>query len=212
MEITDVTTISGPGALLRRLGRPLRERSGPPSLRAQLVLIVAAILFGAVLSGFLFVGVWRHTAAESDAARTAQLQTSRRLHATQTRLDALRTQLAQARAVAAHERNRLASLTDALAAARRADARAAQALASPLAAITANGGALQHQLAKLNSELSSIGTYLANATATGVDPAFVETQVRYLTSSAGAAESAVAALARQASLAQAAAHELDRKP
>ena|GEM_PF-6252288 len=212
MEITDVTTIRGPGSLLRRLGRPLRERSGPPSLRAQLVLIVAAVLFGAVLSGFLFVGVWRHTAAESDAARTAQIQTSRRLHATQERLDALRGRLTRARAIAAHERAQLASLNRMLGAARRANTHAAKTLASPLAAITANGGALQHQLAKLNSELASIGTYLANASAAGVDPAFVETQVRYLSSSAGAAEAAVAALARQASLAQAAAHQLDRKP
>jgi septal ring factor EnvC (AmiA/AmiB activator) len=211
MEITDVTTITGRGGLLRRLARPLRERSGPPSLRAQLVLIVAAILFGAVLAGLLFVGVWRHTAAESDAARTAQIQTSRRLHTTKARLDAIRAQLAATRATAARERTQLASLRRDLAAAQRANAHAAQSLASPLSAIAANGGALQHQLAKLSSELSSIGGYLASAGA-GVDPAFVAAQVRYLTSSAGAADSAVAVLARQASLAQAAAHQLGRKP
>ena len=212
MEITDVTTIRGLGGLRRRLSRPLRERSGPPSLRAQLVLIVAAILFGAVLAGFLFVGVWRHTAAEGDAARTAQLQASRRLHAAQVRVDALRTQLLAARATAARERAQLSALSRALAASRRANAHAARALAAPLSTIAADGGALQHQLAKLNSELASIGAYLANAGATGVDPAFVEAQVRYLTSSAGAAQSTVSALSRQASLAQAAAHELNRKP
>jgi hypothetical protein len=191
VEITDVTTIRGPEGLWRRLGRPLRERSGPPSLRAQLVLIVAAILFGAVLSGFLFVGVWRHTAAQGDAAHAAQVATSRRLHVTQARLAAIRAQVASVHAQAARERRQIAS---------------------PLASVVSNAATLQHQLAKLNSELSSIGAYLASASATGVDPAFVAAQVRYLTSSAGAAEDAVAALSHQASLAQAAAGRLNRKP
>jgi hypothetical protein len=212
VEITDVTTIRGPEGLWRRLGRPLRERSGPPSLRAQLVLIVAAILFGAVLSGFLFVGVWRHTAAQGDAAHAAQVATSRRLHVTQARLAAIRAQVASVHAQAARERRQIASLQQALASAQQQNARAAQALGSPLASVVSNAATLQHQLAKLNSELSSIGAYLASASATGVDPAFVAAQVRYLTSSAGAAEDAVAALSHQASLAQAAAGRLNRKP
>jgi chromosome segregation ATPase len=201
VEITDVTTIRRP-RLAERLTRSLRERSGPPSLRAQLVLIVAAILLGAVLSGFLFVGVWRHTAAESDTAKAAQAATSRDLRAARARLATTDTELAAAEAALAHSRTQTNSLRHALAAARRANARADAALASPLAAVVANGAAVQHQLAKLHSELSTIGTYLGNATATGVDPAFVEAQVRYLTTSASAAEHAAASVSRQAALAQ----------
>jgi hypothetical protein len=203
VEITDVTTIRRPG-LRERLARTLRERSGPPSLRAQLVLLVAAVLLGAVLSGFLFVGVWRHTAAEGDSARAKQIATSRQLQAVRTELSALRTRLAAAQAAVTRGRASAGDLRRALTAARRANTRAAAALVSPIAAVVVDGAAVQHQLAKLHSELSTIGTYLANATATGIDPAFVEAQVRYLTTSASAAEQAAASLAHQAALAQAA--------
>lgn len=207
MEITDVTTIRRL-RLAERLARTLRERSGPPSLRAQLVLLFAAVLLGAVLSGFLFVGVWRHTAAESDNARAAQIATSRQLHAARTRLAALRTQLAAAQAALTRGRSSAVALRHALAAARQANAHAGAALASPLASVVDSGAAVQHQLAKLHSELSTIGTYLGNASATGIDPAFVEAQVRYLTTSASAAEQAAASLAQKAALAQDAAKPL----
>jgi hypothetical protein len=201
VEITDVTTIRRP-RLKERLTRTLRERSGPPSLRAQLVLIVAAILLGAVLSGLLFVGVWRHTAAESDTAKAAQVATSRELHSARARLTAIKSELTAAQAALAHSRARAVALQHALTAARTANTRVAGALAPPLAAVIDNGAALQHQLAKLHSELSTIGTYLGNAGATGIDPAFVEAQVRYLTTSASAAEQAAATVSHQAVIAQ----------
>jgi chromosome segregation ATPase len=208
VEITDVTTIRRP-RLRERLTRTLRERSGPPSLRAQLVLLLAAVLLGAVLSGFLFVGVWRHTAAEGDSARAEQAATSRQLHAARAQLTELRTQLAAAQTAVKRGRTSAAELRRALNAARRTNAHAAAALASPLASVVDNGAAVQHQLAKLHSELSTIGTYLGNASATGIDPAFVEAQVRYLTTSASAAEQAASALAHEAALAQAAAKPLN---
>jgi chromosome segregation ATPase len=208
VEIMDVTTIRRP-RLRERLTHTLRERSGPPSLRAQLVLLVAAVLLGAVLSGFLFVGVWRHTAAEGDSARAEQAATSRQLHAARAQLTELRTQLAAAQTAVKRGRTSAAELRRALNAARRTNAHAAAALASPLASVVDNGAAVQHQLAKLHSELSTIGTYLGNASATGIDPAFVEAQVRYLTTSASAAEQAASALAHEAALAQAAAKPLN---
>jgi hypothetical protein len=201
VEITDVTTIRRP-RLKERLARTLRERSGPPSLRAQLVLIGAAILLGAVLSGLLFVGVWRHTAAESDTAKAAQAATIRELSAARARLTAIKSELTAAQAALARSRAHALSLQRALNGARNTNARAASALASPLAAVIDNGAAVQHQLAKLHSELSTIGTYLGNAGATGIDPAFVEAQVRYLTTSASAAEQAAATVSHQAAVAQ----------
>jgi hypothetical protein len=211
VEITDVTTIRRP-RLRERLARTLRERSGPPSLRAQLVLIAAALLLGAVLSALLFVGIWRHTAAESDTARAAQIATSRQLRAARVRLAADEKKLATAQTALAHSRSSANELRRALTGARRANTRAAAALGSPIASIVANGAAVQHQLAKLHSELSTIGTYLGNPGATGIDPAFVEAQVRYLTNSASAAAQAAASLAHQATLAEDATKKLGVRP
>ena len=206
MDITEITAVRG--SLAQRLARPLRERSGPPSLRAQLVLMFAALLLGAVLAGLLFVGVWRHTATESDNARAAQLATKQQLSATQTQLKAARADLAAASAATRRVRAQLHVAQTQRAALRKANTRAVARLSAPIGSLVGNGGALQHQLSKLSSELSTIQTYLTAATATGVDPAFIAAQVKYLQSSAGAAEQSASALAQQAARAQAAAKSL----
>jgi chromosome segregation ATPase len=202
-EITEVRT-----SLAQRLARPLKERSGPPSLRAQLVLMVAAMLLGSVLAGLLFVGVWRHTATEGDAARAAQLATKQQLRTTQTQLRTARAQLAAATAATGRLRTQLRMTQAQRAALRRQNTRAAARLGAPIGSLVGNGATLQHQLSKLSSELSTIQNYLTASTATGVDPAFVAAQVKYLQTSAGAAEQAASALAQQAARAQAAAKEL----
>jgi hypothetical protein len=206
VEVTEITAVRT--SLAQRLARPLRERSGPPSLRAQLVLVSAAMLLGAVLAGLLFVGVWRHTATEGDAARAAQLATRQQLRSAQTQLKAAHAQLLAANAATGRLRTQLRTAQTQRAALRRSNTRAAARLGAPVGALVGNGAALQHQLSKLSSELSTIQTYLTAATATGVDPAFVAAQVKYLQSSAGAAEQAATALAQQAARAQAATKEL----
>ena len=206
MEVTEITAVRT--SLAQRLARPRRERSGPPSLRAQLVLVAAAMMLGAVLAGLLFVGVWRHTASESDAARAAQLATKQQLRSVQTQLATARTQLLAAGAATRRVRAQLHVAQTQRAALRKQNTRAAARLGAPIGSLVDNGGALQHQLSKLSSELSTIQTYLTAATATGVDPAFIAAQVKYLQSSAGAAEEAATALAQQAARAQAAAKEL----
>lgn len=207
VDITEITAVRT--SLAQRLARPLRERSGPPSLRAQLVLVFAAMLLGAVLAGLLFVGVWRHTASESDAARAAQLATKQQLRSVQTELKAARAQLATANTATRRVRAQLHVAQAQRAALRKANTRAAARLSAPIGSLVGNGGALQHQLSKLSSELSTIQTYLTASTATGVDPAFIAAQVKYLQSSAGAAEEAATALAQQAARAQAAAKALN---
>jgi chromosome segregation ATPase len=207
VDITEITAVRT--SLAQRLARPLRERSGPPSLRAQLVLVFAAMLLGAVLAGLLFVGVLRHTASESDAARAAQLATKQQLRSVQTELKAARAQLATANTATRRVRAQLHVAQTQRAALRKANTRAAARLSAPIGSLVGNGGALQHQLSKLNSELSTIQTYLTAATATGVDPAFIAAQVKYLQSSAGSAEEAATALAQQAARAQAAAKALN---
>jgi chromosome segregation ATPase len=207
VDITEITAVRT--SLAQRLARPLRERSGPPSLRAQLVLVFAAMLLGAVLAGLLFVGVWRHTASESDAARAAQLATKQQLRSVQTELKAARAQLATANTATRRVRAQLHVAQAQRAALRKANTRAAARLGAPIGSLVGNGGALQHQLSKLSSELSTIQTYLTASTATGVDPAFIAAQVKYLQSSAGSAEEAATALAQQAARAQAAAKALN---
>jgi uncharacterized protein (DUF3084 family) len=206
VEITEITAVRT--SLAQRLVRPLRERSGPPSLRAQLVLIVAAMLLGAVLAGLLFVGVWRHTATEGDAARAAQLATKQQLRSVQTQLKSAQAQLLAANAATRRVRAQLHVVQTERAALRKQNTRAAARLGAPISSLVGNGGALQHQLSKLSSELSTIQTYLTAATSTGIDPAFIAAQVKYLQSSAGSAEQAASALAQQAARAQAAAKEL----
>jgi chromosome segregation ATPase len=207
VEVTEITAVRT--SLAQRLARPLKERSGPPSLRAQLVLIAAAILLGAVLAGLLFVGVWRHTATEGDAARAAQLATKQQLRSVQMQLSAAHAQLLATNAATRRLRAQLHVAQTQRAALRKQTSRAATRLSAPIGSLVGNGGALQHQLSKLSSELSTIQTYLTAATATGVDPAFIAAQVKYLQSSAGAAEQVATALAQEAARAQAAAKELN---
>lgn len=207
MEVTEITAVRT--SLAQRLVRPLKERSGPPSLRAQIVLVFAAILLGAVLAGLLFVGVWRHTATEGDAARAAQLATKQQLRSVQAQLKAARAQLVAANTATRRVRARLHVAQTQRAALRKVNTRASARLRAPIGSLVDNGGALQHQLSKLSSELSTIQTYLTAATTTGVDPAFIAAQVRYLQSSAGAAEQAATALAQEAARAQVAAKELN---
>lgn len=207
VEVTEITAVRN--GLAQRIAGSLRERSGPPSLRAQLVLLVAAMMLGAVLSGLLFVGVWRHTATEGDAARAAQLATKQQLRTVQTELKTARAQLLAASTATRRVRAQLHVAQTQRAALRKQNTRAAVRLRAPIGSLVDNGGALQHQLSKLSSELSTIQTYLNAATATGVDPAFIAAQVKYLQTSAGAAEQAASALAQQAARAQAAAKALN---
>jgi len=55
MEVTEVTQIAA--APRRRVRRWLAGAGAPPSLQAQLVLMISALLLGAVLTALLFVGV-----------------------------------------------------------------------------------------------------------------------------------------------------------
>jgi hypothetical protein len=203
VDITEVTAVrSGLG---RRLARALAARSGPPSLRAQLVLVLAAFLLGGVLAGLLFVGVWRHTAAEGDVARAGQQEAARQLRLAQTKLDGVVADLAAARKRAATSAKTLRTTRVELASLHRRQARAAAALAGPLAGVAGDAAALERRAAKLRQALASVADYLHG---TSVDPAFAEAQVRYVISSTSAAEQAASAVAAQAARASEAAAKL----
>ncbi|HVP76118.1 MAG TPA: hypothetical protein VMS63_08860 [Gaiellaceae bacterium] len=189
----------------RRLGR---RPAAPASLRAQIVLTASALLLGGVLGALLFVGVWRRTAAEGDRARAAQAQSTQVLQTARAKLTrseaesrALGTQLAKLRT----ENGALAAE---LAKLRRVDTRVATSLPPRLQAIGDEADALTRELAKLRSALATLSDYLQNASATGVDPAFLDAQVRYLIGSTAATRTTVANLVVQAQRARASAAAL----
>ena len=159
----------------------LRRRlvgTAPLSLRAQIVLLLAAALLGAALVAAVFVGVWRRSATESVQAQTAQAQVRHELATTKATLATTRTQLAAGRhALAATNAKRLAA-ERALAGLRRSDARVANALAPRLRSATAQAQAAAHSASTLASELKSLQGYVDSGGA--VDPGFVATQVAYL--------------------------------
>lgn len=208
MDFTEITTIGG--SLPQRLRRSLALRGGPPSLRAQLALLASAFLLGGVVAGLLFVGVWRHTSAQGDDARAAQLAAAQRLQLVQTKLTQVQTDLAETKRDAASTRRALRTARGEAAVLRRRTTRTAAAIRAPLADVTTNAAALTRRAAKLRAALATMTSYLQSASATGVDPAFLEAQLRYVSTSTDAAAQTAAALAHGATQAEQAAAQLRR--
>jgi hypothetical protein len=201
VDVTEITAIrSGIRAHLHRwIARPV----APPTLRALVALLLSAFLLGGVLAALLFVGVWRHTAAEGDRARSAQLESRRALHAAQIRLTRSEREFARAEASLAKLRGERRRLGRELNRRRGVDSRLAASLPPRLQSISANAGAVAQKTAKLGSALATLRDYLRNASATGVDAAFLAAQVGYLIGSAGAMRATASQLAAEAQSAQA---------
>ena len=209
MDVTEITRAGwGPvGRVQRRLGRA----GAPASLRAQIALVVSALLLGGVLSALLFVGVWRHTATEGDRARAAQAESRQALQAARSKLARSERQLASAHAAIGKLTAERALMARELVTLHRINDRAATSLPPRLRAIVRDADALTHDGARLESALATLSDYIRNSSATGIDPAFLATQVQYLIGSTAGTKAAVADLAEQANRAQAAAGKLRQK-
>jgi hypothetical protein len=209
VDVTEVTAIrSGVRAHIQRwLARPVAT----PSLRAQIALLLSAFLLGGVLAALLFVGVWRHTAAEGDRARRAQLESKQALRAAQIQLTRSERQLADARASLAKIRVERRRLGRELNRRRAVDGRLATSLPPRLQSISANAGAVEQKTAKLGAALATLRDYLRNASATGVDAAFLAAQVGYLIGSANTTRATASQLAAEAQSTQASAAALHSK-
>ncbi|MGZ4335214.1 MAG: hypothetical protein ACXVRJ_13225 [Gaiellaceae bacterium] len=205
-EITR-TQVGAVTSARRRLGH---GPAAPASLRAQIVLTVSALLLGGVLGALLFVGVWRRTAAEGDRARVAQLESGQALQAARAKLARSEAEATAARTALAKLRAERGVLTAELARLHRVDTRVATSLPPRLQAIGDEADVLAREAAKLGSALATLSDYLHNASATGVDPAFLDTQVRYLIGSTTATKATIASLVDQAQRAQASAAALRR--
>jgi hypothetical protein len=198
------------GAVARVRRRVGHRPAAPASLRAQIVLTVSALLLGGVVGALLFVGVWRRTAAEGDRARVAQLQSSQALRTADARLVQSQAESTAARAALATLRTERGALAAEVAKLHRVDARVAKSLPPHLQAIGDQADVLARELIKLGTALTTLSDYLHNASATGVDPAFLEAQVLYLIGSTAATKATVATLVDQAQRARASAAGLHR--
>ena len=194
-----------------RVRRSLRRARAPASLRAQIALVVSAFLLGGVLSALLFVGVWRHTAAEGERARGAQAESRLALQAARSKLAGSERQLAAVRVAVGELTAERALMTRELATLRRVNDRAATSLPPRLRAIAGEAEALTQNAARVESALATLSDYIRNSSAAGIDPAFLATQVQYLIGSTAGTKAAVADLAEQANRAQAAAGKLRQK-
>lgn len=176
-----------------------RDRgAGPPSLRAQVLLVASAFLCGTVLAALLFVGIWRHTANDGARAQASQRLSQQQLTTARHRIAALGTELKQAKqavgmatAAVARERTALKRETS-------ANAALAHALPPRLAALTTSAHGLESQMTTLQSELKALGTYVNDPGATGLDAGYLATQVDYMTSAAKTAAGAAAAISQKA--------------
>lgn len=174
-----------------------RPRStAPPSLRALILLVASAFLSGTVLAGLLFVGIWRHTAADGERAQAGQAAAHRIAVAAQHRVAQLTEQVDRQQGALVAARRRAA-------AARAAVAALDRALPPRLASIGASTHTLATKLSALRSELAALQSYLRQPGPTGVDAGYLLTQVRYISASAAAVTSAASAAERQAEAASA---------
>lgn len=176
-----------------------RDRgAAPPSLRAQILLIASAFLCGTVLAALLFVGIWRHTAADGARAQASQRASQQQLTASRHRIAALQAALAQTKGLAAATAARAAHDHAALTRETKANAALARSLGPRLAALTSSARSLSSQLTTLQSELKSLGSYVAQPGVTGIDAGYLAAQVQYMTSAAKSAVDAAAAISQRA--------------
>jgi chromosome segregation ATPase len=206
VEVTDVTQIAS--GRRRGVRRWLGGVGAPPSLQAQLVLMISALLLGGVLTSLLFVGIWRHTAADGQRARAAQVADRQQLAATQRTLAAVEAKLASERAELAKARLGRDGAAAELTRLRRLHRSVGDSLRPQLQGLTATTGTLAHDTTTLRSEIAALRAYLTSASPTGVDSGFLDAQIKYLVASTESANSEVSRLEQQTQEANAAAAKL----
>jgi len=172
--------------------------TGPPSLRAQILLVASAFLCGTVLAGLLFVGIWRHTADDGARAQASQRLSQQQLATARQRIGALTKDLTAAEQAASTAAAVVARQRTSLKRKAAASAKLARALPPRLAALTTSAHELESQLTTLQSELKALGTYVNDPGATGLDAGYLATQVDYMTSAAKTAAGTAAAISQKA--------------
>jgi hypothetical protein len=172
-----------------------------PSARlATPVLVVAALLAGAAIGSLVFATLWQREASSRETAQ-AQLATSRSRVADlragvrflQRRLDAS----AKTAAAAGQAAKRGSEVVAGLAQSAKPLVWTAGSLEGQAATLTQRANSLSGLIATLDKDLASLSRYVAGGGS--LDPAFLKTQLGYLTPSLDRVGSSSAALAGEVS-------------
>jgi prefoldin subunit 5 len=192
------------------LGRSIRTRPfgdaiavrlpGWPSAKlATPVLAVAALLAGAGVGSAVFATLWHREASGRQAAEeqlAVSQDAARRLRAElaglQSRLDASR----KTAAAAGRAAERGTAVVSALAQGAQPLVATAGSLQDQAGSLTARSSTLSSLIGTLNKDLASLASYVGDSSGATLDPAFLKTQLDYLTPSldkVGAASASLAA-------------------
>ena len=172
--------------------------------------MISALLLGGVLASLLFVGIWRHTAADGQRARAAQLADRQQLLATQRKLASLEAGRATERTALTKARLGQAAAAAELTQLRRLHRAVGDSLRPQLQTLTGTAGTLAHDTSTLKSEIAALRACLRSASLTGADSGFLNAQIRYLVASTESANAAVSRLEQQTQAAQVAAAKLGK--
>ncbi len=163
------------------------------------VLVVAALLAGAGVGSAVFATLWHHEASGRQAAEeklAVSQDATRTLRAeiagVQSRLDASR----KTAAAAGRAAKRGSAVVSALAQGAQPLVATAGSLEGQAGSLTERSNTLSSLIASLNKDLASLATYVGDSSGATLDPAFLRTQLAYLTPSldkVGAASASLAA-------------------
>lgn len=181
-------------------GASIVRLPGWPSARlATPVLVVAALLAGAGIGAAVFASMWQREASGRQAAEQ-KLAASRdiaanlraELAALQSRLDASR----KTAAAAGKAARRGTAVVSALAEGAQPLVASASALEGQAGSLTERSSTLSSAIGTLNKDLASLTNYVGGSSSATLDPAFLKTQLAYLTPTldkVGAASASLAA-------------------
>jgi len=207
----DEAGVPGPGGeavplvLGKSIRRPLHSGAigvrlpGLPAARlATPVLVVAALLAGAGVGSAVFASLWQQEAYTRQAVEQ-KLATSRDAAATlrveivdlRARLDASRKSAASAGRAA----ERGSRIVSALALGARPLVTAAALLEAQAGSLTERSHGLSALIGSLDRDLASLARYVGDSSGAALDPAFLRTQLAYLTPSLDRVGAASASLA-----------------
>jgi chromosome segregation ATPase len=172
--------------------------------------MISALLLGGVLTSLLFVGIWRHTAADGQRARATQLADRQQLVATQRKLASVEAERTSEQAALAKARLGQAAAAAELTQQRRLHRAVGSSLGRQLQLLTGTAGTLAHDTSALKSEIAALRAYLQSASPTGADSGFLDVQIKYLVASTDSANAAVSRLEQLTQEAQVAAAKLGR--
>jgi len=197
MDSTE-TTSTWTGVLSPASRSSNRRLGARPEHVVRWLLPGAAFLFGVAVAAVVFVSASKQTATRTDRVQAQQAATAHALKSTEQQLAQIGRRLSSAQASLAKAQRHGAALAVSLTAARAAAASQAakiSRLSAPTSALAQHTSALAADLAALEASLAKSGQ--------SVDPAYLGTQIAYLTKASRTAQQDAASLQTQVAHAEA---------